>query len=166
MSINIMFPSFRASQGLWEEIAFSSEIMRLSSHKRRFTDAMETIYANKNYHDKEQAALMRKSITLCPDYDYCLENERQCPIDMEDLRDKQGLPIAMPELEEWQREICGLIVDVNVGEEVAFDWEDYHKRGIELAKRLRERLSTEYDLWYEAPAEDQSGTIKERILIL
>jgi hypothetical protein len=105
-------------------------------------------------------------ITLCPDYDYCLENERQCPVDMEDLRDKQGLPIAMPELEEWQREICELIVDVNVGEEVAFDWEDYHKRGIELAKRLRERLSTEYDLWYEAPAEDQSGTIKERMLIL
>jgi hypothetical protein len=72
----------------------------------------------------------------------------------------------MPELEEWQREICGLIVDVNVGEEVTFDWEDYHKRGIELAKRLRERLSTEYDLWYAAPAEDQSGTVKDAFLIM
>ena len=140
--------------------------MRLSSHEIRFTDAMETIYANKNYHEKEQATLMRKTITLCPDYDYCLENERQCPIDIENLSDKQGLPITMPELKEWQREICGLIVAVNVGEEYSFDWEDYHKRGIELAKRLREKLSTEYDLWYDAPAEDRSGTIKERVLIL
>lgn len=108
----------------------------------------------------------KKIVTICPDYDYCLEDECQCPIGIEDLCDKQGHPIIMPELEEWQREICGLIVAVNVGEVFPFDWVDYHKRGIELAKKLREKLATEYDLWYEAPAEDMSGTIKERILIL
>ena len=47
-----------------------------------------------------------------------------------------------------------------------FEWEDWHKRGIELAKQLRAKLPKSCDLWYDAPFEDKSGTIKERFLVM
>ena len=39
-------------------------------------------------------------------------------------------------------------------------------RGLEYAKQLRKVLPSEYDLWYEAPFEDKSGTIKKPLLII
>ena len=46
------------------------------------------------------------------------------------------------------------------------DWKEYHNRGIELARKLREQLSDDCDIWYSAPFEDKSGTISGSFLVL
>ena len=78
---------------------------------------------------------------------------------------EDGNPIIMPELYEWQKEIEPIVVAFSVGEPYDKDWTDYHRRGLEIAHKLRQVLSSDFELWYEAPAEDKSGTISCRTLI-
>ena len=72
----------------------------------------------------------------------------------------------MKELDEWAYEIEKIVIASETGKPYEKDWEDYHRRGIALAKQLREILPPTTDLWYEAPYEDKSGTIPHKILIL
>ena len=80
--------------------------------------------------------------------------------------DKDWNPIEMEEFDKWAYEIEAIVIASETGETYEKDWEDYHRRGIALAHKLRERLPTSTDLWYVAPYEDKSGTIKHPILIL
>lgn len=80
--------------------------------------------------------------------------------------DKDGHPIEMEELDKWAYEIEKIVIASETGEPYEKDWTDYHRRGIALAKQLREKLPASTDLWYDAPFEDKSGTIKHPILIL
>lgn len=84
----------------------------------------------------------------------------------ETFYDKKGEKIIMPELAKWQREIHPIVIASETNQPYDKDWADYHRRGLELARQLRELLSDECDLWYAAPVEDKSGTIKGSILIL
>lgn len=116
------------------------------------------------------------TIVICPDYDewgYSLSEDIPpfsiAPdgiIDSESIYDKDGNPIVMPELYEWQKEIEAIIIASETGEPYEKDWEDYHRRGIEIAHKLRKVLSTDFDLLYEAPYEDKSETISGKIHIL
>ena len=109
---------------------------------------------------------VKKIITICPHYDCYLFDENQCSLDMSELYDKDGKPIEMLEFDEWQSKIKGLISEAAVGRHLDFDWDGWHKRGVELAGQLRNRLSLDFDLWYDSPFEDKSGTIKESFLII
>ena len=109
---------------------------------------------------------VKEIVIINPDYDSCLINHESCAIDIGDLLDEQGTPVEMPALEAWCREIKAVIVESAVGRDVAFDWADWHRRGIELAKQLRKQLPVCYDLWYSVPSEDKSGIIKDSILII
>lgn len=122
---------------------------------------------NKRDHFKamDRQIKVKEVITICPDYDYFLMDEHHCCLDLNDLYDKQGIPIEMPEFDEWQQKIKGIIVAANVGQQYTFDWDSYHKRGLELAYTLRDRLSTDFDLWYNTPFEDKSELMKEYSLI-
>ena len=62
--------------------------------------------------------------------------------------------------------MCPIIIKSETGESYEKDWQDYHRRGLELAKQLREMLSPDFDLWYQAPYEDKSGIIPKPILII
>ena len=76
------------------------------------------------------------------------------------------IEINIPGLSQWHYEF-EQATDFASGEvEPDFDWKSWHKRGIELAKQLREKLPQSCELWYDAPYEDKSGTIKEKFLIL
>lgn len=127
-------------------------------------------FLNNNKRDSCKSSIrqvrIKEIVTISPDYDYFLIDQENYTIDLGDLPDEQGNPIVMPELETWQSEIKHLIVEAAVGRDVFFDWADWHRRGIELAKRLRKQLPTYYDLWYSAPSEDKSGIIKDKILII
>lgn len=105
-------------------------------------------------------------VTISPDYDCCLINQYNCAIDISDLHDEQGSPIEMPELEVWSSEIKHLIVESEVGRDIVYDWHNWHKRGMELAKQLRKKLPRSCDLWYDPPFEDKSGAIMQKILIM
>ena len=78
---------------------------------------------------------------------------------------EDGNPIIMPELYEWQKEIEPMVVAFSVGEPYDKDWADYHRRGLYIAHKLRQVLSPDFDLWYEAPLEDRSRTIPQMLLI-
>lgn len=104
-------------------------------------------------------------IRICPDFKAYLWDDEDVTHDLADLQDKEGKPIVMPELDAWAQEIEPIVVASETGQPYEKDWADYHKRGQELARRLRRRLSSGYELWYETPYEDKSGTIPERIRI-
>ncbi len=105
-------------------------------------------------------------ITICPDFDYFLMDEEKVSLDLESLYSSDGKPISLHAFEEWQEEISDIVVKAATGKEYDKDWQDYHRRGLELAKQLRSMLSTDFDLWYDAPYEDKSGIISKPILII
>lgn len=106
-------------------------------------------------------------LRINPDYDVIMWDEEGVALeDTEELYDKQGNPIDMLELKKWQMEINSIVVDSETGHPYEKDWADYHRRGLELAHQLREKLSADFDLWYEAPFEDKSGTIPKSIHII
>ena len=83
-----------------------------------------------------------------------------------DVLNKEGQKIVIPELAKWQKEINSIVIASEVGHAYEKDWEDYHRRGLNLARQLREQLPDDCDLWYVAPFEDKSGTLVGRIFIL
>jgi len=102
-----------------------------------------------------------------PDYNVIMFNEEEVAyVDSSELYDKQGNSIQMEELEAWSKEVRTAVISSNVGKTYAKDWADYHRRGLELAHKLRDILSTDFDLWYAAPFEDKSGTIPQPHLII
>lgn len=115
------------------------------------------------------------SIVICPDYNewgYSLSEDippfgisPDGRIDNEVICDRDGNPIVMSELYEWLQEIEPIVVASETGDPYEKDWADYHRRGLEIAHTLRKVLSPDFDLWYEAPLEDKSGTISSRMLI-
>ena len=80
--------------------------------------------------------------------------------------DKDGNPIEMVELDKWAYEIEAIVIASETGEPYEKDWVDYHRRGLALAHKLREKLPASTDLWYGVPYEDKSNTIKHPILII
>ena len=116
---------------------------------------------------RQRQVNVKEIITICPDYGAFLWwnkfDEAGC---VDELYDKDNVPIEFDELEEWAKEAEPAIAAFHLEKPYEMNWADYHRRGIALAKQLRERLSTDFDLWYDAPFEDKSGTIKHPILIL
>jgi len=115
---------------------------------------------------KIRQTLVKHIIKIDPDYDVFLWDEEGVAWDLEDLYDKNGIPIQFPELNAWAKEMSNIVVASETGDPYEKDWTDYHMRGLTLSRQLRERLSLDYDLWYEAPFEDKSGIIPRRKLII
>lgn len=122
-------------------------------------------------HTKEDEYSLRQVhvksiIRIDPNYDYFLMDDENIACSLDDLYTRDGQPISLPAFEAWQQEMCPIIVNSETGKSYDKDWQDYHRRGLEFAKQLREALSPDFDLWYEAPYEDKSGTIPKPILIV
>lgn len=130
---------------------------------------IETYLKGDSTKDDEYAirqVTVKHVLRIEPDYDVLMYDEEGVAwSDLEGLYDKQGKPIEMSELIAWQREIYPIVIAAETGEQYKKDWADYHRRGLELAHRLREILSTDFDLWYSRPFEDKSGTISKSRLI-
>jgi hypothetical protein len=109
--------------------------------------------------------IVKHIVRICPDYNEYLWDEDGVAIEQEELYDNEGRPIQMPELDAWAHEISPIVVVSETGHPYEKDWPDFHKRGIKLAHQLRECLSPDFDLWYEAPFEDKSGIIPRKKLI-
>ena len=137
----------------------------------KFKSPIFESYLSKEYTNDNEYAIrqvhVKHIMRICPDVDAIMFDEEGVAYwSLEDLYDKEGKPIEMPELETWAEEIEPIVIASETGEPYEKDWEDYHRRGLELAKQLRERLSTDFDLWYAAPYEDKSGTIPKPMLII
>ncbi|MBQ7239396.1 MAG: hypothetical protein IJS20_11455 [Bacteroidales bacterium] len=117
---------------------------------------------------------VKRILTMEPDYDEVIfDSEGNPPIELEgedgnieELYDKEGKPFQIDGLKEWQEEIEPIVIEGAVGRTIeSFDWKSYHERGLALAQKLRAKLSSDFDLWYRAPLEDNSGIIPKPILI-
>ena len=105
-------------------------------------------------------------LTIDPDVMQLLYDEEGVTWEeLENAYDKDGMPIKVEGLLDWQREIEPIVIASETGEPYEKDWVDYHRRGLDFAKQLRERLSTDFDLWYDCPWEDKSGTLKKKHLV-
>lgn len=119
-----------------------------------------------NSETKEGKSHVKHVLRIEPEYDAIMYDEEDTAwSSLDDLYDNQGKPIDMPELISWQKEIEPIVVASNTGKPYEKDWINYHTRGLELAYKLREMLSDDFELWYSAPFEDKSGTIPKPILI-
>ena len=102
-----------------------------------------------------------------PGYDAILFDEENVGYEsLEGLYDKEDKPFEIPDLINWQMEMRSIVVASETGRLYEKDWEDFHRRGLELAQQLRSRLSCDFDLWYTAPFEDKSGIIQNPVLII
>lgn len=108
---------------------------------------------------------MKERILICPDFDFYLLDHEDIAIGLDELKDRGGKTIAMPELDAWANEMSPIVIASETDQPYYKDWEDFHKRGLALARQLRRRLSSDYDLWYEAPYEDKSGIVPKPIKI-
>lgn len=111
-------------------------------------------------------------LTIVPDIDQLFYDENNIPCavgkdgTIDFIYDKDGNPIVIKAFFTWQNEIRPIVIDSETGYPCTMNWEQYHNRGIKLAQTLRKILSTDFDLWYKAPFEDQSGFIKHPFLVL
>lgn len=116
---------------------------------------------------------VKRILKIYPDYDEVIFDSEGKSVDIDgedgyidELYDKDGNPFMVEGLKEWQEEIVPVVLEGAVGRSVeSFNWKSYHERGLELAHRLRAKLSDDFDLWYMAPVEDKSGIIDKPVFI-
>ena len=121
-------------------------------------------YSDTSLHSRETK--IRKILIMDPDWDYFLRDTEGYVYSYDDLDDLCRQTIIIPGLRQWHKELQPIISKSEFGEPYRKDWKSYHERGLELAHRLRKSLPKEYDLWYTAPFEDNSGIIRKPILIV
>jgi hypothetical protein len=116
---------------------------------------------------------IKRIFTIDPDVDTIVWDDDHCayPCDEDTLElcvddNENYVTITIPGIYEWQQEFEDATDFADTKTKDGFDWADWHKRGIELAKQLRKQLPLSCDLWYDSPFEDKSGTIKESFLVM
>ncbi len=153
---------------------------RFDAYAKIKSPPIERYIKDEEYGDYKKAqprdSQVKDVIVMHPDYDswgYSILRDRASfdvnpdgLIEDDEIYDKEGNPIVMPELYAWQQEIEPIIILSETGEAYIEGWDDYHQRGFAIAHKLRKVLSADFDLWYEAPFEDNSGTIPRKILII
>ena len=128
----------------------------------------------KEYSFRNRQRVIKRIFTIDPDYDITVLDEESCTYYCENddtlelcIDDNENyITINIPGLYQWQQEFENATDFTETKTKDNFDWLVWHKRGMVLAKQLREKLPPSCDLWYSAPYEDKSGTIKDKILIL
>lgn len=116
--------------------------------------------------------MVKHIITIDPDYAQLFHDEEGISSETENngsidfIYDRDGNPIVIKDFHTWRREIKPIVIASETGQPYSMDWKQYHTRGIKLAQELRKILSTDFDLWYDAPFEDKSGIIKRPFLVL
>jgi len=148
---------------------FTDTPSKLVAYNMFKSPIIESYLRNDNYDIKKYAVRqvhVKHILRIEPDYDAIMFDENEVAYGMEDIYDKKGNPINLRALESWAKEMRPIIDASAKGENCKKDWANYHRRGIELANKLREKLSTDFDLWYAAPFEDKSGTIPKPMLII
>ena len=151
---------------------YSDPPAKMVAYNRLKSPMLENYLTDKKEDVSTRQIRVKHILTINPDCDEVCYDEKGGHYDidkggtLDGIYDKNGKPIIMKELREWQTEICPIVANAEAGLPYQKDWEDYHKRGLALAHKLREGLSPDFDLWYMAPAEDKSQTIPEPILII
>lgn len=120
-------------------------------------------FINDKYFENQDIELRQVRIehilTISPDYDVLYYDEKSRAESFYDdgkiiIHDDDGMEILIPGFEEWYNEYIRATDFVECQTDPKFDYGDWEKRGLELAKQMREQLPDNIDLWYEPPFED------------
>lgn len=86
--------------------------------------------------------------------------------------DDKTIEFNLPELQNWTSEyLWQVLVPCESGEKTIeeineiFDWKDFHKRGLELAHKVKKLLPKNVRLRYASPFEDRSGIISDEMWV-
>lgn len=153
-----------------EPIPYVSDTGRLVAYNMFKSPIIERVLDTERKRDYSTYELrqvkVKDVLTIDPDYDVFIRHLDGSMGSCYELDELCGQHVQFEGLEEWCSEMKPVIIEAAVGKTHPMDWEDFHRRGLEYAKQLRKVLPLEYDLWYEAPFEDKSGTIRKPILII
>ena len=108
------------------------------------------------------------TLTIDPDYMAYIHDEEGVYACAEDYLSEESVKCNrefLDRFDSWAAEIEPIVVDCATDKHYEKDWEDFHRRGLELAQEYRDILPDNFDLWYSAPFEDNSGYIKEPVRI-
>jgi hypothetical protein len=134
-------------------------------------------YINKQYVEgysyRPRQREIKRIFTINPDFDIMVWDDDGCAYPCHDDTlelcvddDENYVSIKIPGIYEWQQKFDRATDFTITKTRDDFDWVGWHQHGIELAKQLREKLPPSCDLWYDAPYEDKTGTIKEKFLVI
>jgi hypothetical protein len=165
----------------WFERDLGYELISWKEYKmviyNKFKSPIIEDYINKiaveEYSFRNRQREIKRIFTIRPDcINIALFDEEGCAYCCDEdtlelcIDDKNYITINIPGIEKWQHDFECSTDFAETKTKDDFNWIDWHKRGIELAKQLREQLPLSCDLWYDSPFEDKSGTIKESFLII
>ncbi len=145
---------------------------RITAYNRMKSPIIESYLKGEKYEPNtynNRQVHVKHILAINPDIGQLFYDEDGCSFDDFDdeyIYDKLGQPIIFDEFLKWRSETDCLVIGSGTSSPINKDWEDFHRRGLEMAKTLRDRLSPDFDLWYEAPIDDRSGTIRSPQLIL
>lgn len=139
----------------------------------QFKSPLLEAYIKGDVDKQENKIEITKLWIIDPEYDVCISEitDSNIPFEVkddtfEDLTDVEGNPVIITGFSQWASEIRPVILAAETGKSYEFDWDNYHKRGLALARKLRDVLPADIDLWYKAPFEDNSGLFPRPILII
>ncbi|MCF0165556.1 MAG: hypothetical protein HUJ92_09730 [Bacteroidales bacterium] len=114
----------------------------------------------------------RYYIRITPDYDILYDDMKGCSYSAygdEVYNSEPSLGpmfrFAVPGIEEWLKRYEDATDFAETTTYPDFDWKSWHWEGLQFAKYIRERLPLCYDLYYNSPYEDKSGTLDDEILV-
>ena len=143
---------------------------RIVAYNRYKSPIFESILNGRERRDDneymDRQVHIKDVLTIDPNYDYFITNLEGHVWNYDEMEDLCKKPVNIEGLKEWCAEIKPAIVEAAVSKEYPMDWNEYHRKGLELAKQIRAVLPKKYDLWYDAPFEDKSGIIKKPQLII
>lgn len=155
----------------YEDMAYPGETDFLLYN--RFKSPLLEAYIKGDKNKQENKIEITKLWIIYPEYDVCVSEitDSNIPFEVsddtfEELTDVEGNPVIIPGFSQWAAEIRPVILAAETGKSYEFDWDNYHKRGLALAHKLRDVLPADIDLWYQAPFEDNSGLLPRPILII
>lgn len=132
---------------------------------------IENYITGKAYNDRAYSIRqhhIKERYRITADVSAILWDSQGCAyiIDDDDLFETDKFRIKIDGIYQWYRDLDNVVDWADTEVKGDFDWAAWHHRGLQLAQSLRQQLPDEYDLWYGAPYEDKSGTLKEDVLII
>ena len=109
-------------------------------------------------------------LIINPDSDYLFSDENDCCFGIE--KDNiyydnasDDVSIKVPGIHEWWMRYVQATDFVKCATDSSFDYNQWHKEGLELARTLRTHLPDNYDLWYGCPYEDEKRRHSRPLLV-
>jgi len=142
----------------------------INAYNRRKSPIIENyLVLKKKSSIQKRQVIIEHILTIDPDYLDYIHDEEDVYSCAEDYLSEESVKSNrefLDRFDSWADEMKSIVIASETGEPYEKDWEDFHKRGLELASEYRKILPDNFDLWYSAPFEDKSGYIKKPILIM